>query len=88
MYDNPFTNGTVHGLSRVLIRDINRAYYGKESEYIMDKAKVLKTGLKIGALALAGVVTLVNNKLSNDEMKETVAKKVEEALANQAKESN
>lgn len=53
----------------------------------MDKAKVIKTGLKVGALALAGVVTILNNKMAGDEMKETVAKEVEKALANQVKES-
>lgn len=53
----------------------------------MNKDKLVKTGLKIGALALAGVVTILNNKTSSDEMKETVAKEVEKALANQAKES-
>ena len=53
----------------------------------MDKAKVLKAGLKIGALVLAGVVTTLNNKLNNAEMEETVAKKVAEALENQVKES-
>ena len=53
----------------------------------MDKAKVIKTGLKLGALALAGVVTILNNKMSSDEMKETVAKEVSEALKNQAKGS-
>lgn len=53
----------------------------------MDKAKAIKTGLKLGALALAGVVTLLNNKMSSDEMKETVAKEVAEALNNQVKES-
>lgn len=53
----------------------------------MDKAKAIKTGLKLGALALAGVVTILNNKMSSDDMKETVAKEVEKALKNQAKES-
>jgi hypothetical protein len=53
----------------------------------MNKANLIKTGLKLGALALAGVVTILNNKVANDEMEETVAKKVAEALANQAKES-
>lgn len=53
----------------------------------MDKTKAIKTGLKLGALALAGVVTLINNKMSSDEMKETVAKEVAEALQNQVKES-
>ena len=59
----------------------------ERSDYIMDKAKIIKTGLKLGALALAGVVTLLNSKLSSDEMKETVAKEVEEALKSKAKES-
>ena len=53
----------------------------------MDKAKVIKTGLKIGALVLAGVVTVINDKVTKSEMNETVAKKVAEALANQAEES-
>lgn len=53
----------------------------------MDKAKAIKTGLKLGALALAGVVTILNNKMSNDEMKETVAKEVSKALENQVKGS-
>lgn len=53
----------------------------------MNKANLLKTGLKLGALALAGVVTILNNKVADDEMKAAVAEKVAEALANQAKES-
>ena len=53
----------------------------------MDKAKAIKTGLKLGALVLAGVVTILNNKMADNEMKETVAKTVAEELAKQAKES-
>lgn len=53
----------------------------------MNKAKIIKTGLKIGALVLAGVVTLINDKVNKSEMDETVAKKVAEALANQTEES-
>ena len=53
----------------------------------MDKAKAIKTGLKIGAILLAGAATLINNKMSNDEMKETVAKEVEKKLSNQMKGS-
>lgn len=53
----------------------------------MNKANLIKTGLKLGALALAGIVTILNNKVANDEMEETVAKKVAEALANRAEES-
>ena len=53
----------------------------------MDKAKVIKTGLKIGALVLAGVVTIINDRVSKSEMDETVAKKVTEALAHRAEES-
>lgn len=48
---------------------------------------MVKTGLKLGALALAGVVTLLNSKVSSDEMKETVAKEVSKALNDQVKES-
>lgn len=53
----------------------------------MDKAKMIKTGLKIGALVLAGAVTLLNDKVAKSEMDETVAKKVAEALANQGEEA-
>lgn len=53
----------------------------------MDKAKVLKTCLKVGALGLAAVVTIINDRVSKQDMDETVAKKVAEALANQAEES-
>lgn len=53
----------------------------------MDKAKVLKTVLKVGALALAAAVTVINDKVAKTDMDETVAKKVAEALENQAKES-
>lgn len=53
----------------------------------MDKAKAIKTGLKLGALALAAAVTLLNDKVSKTEMEETVVKKVTEAISNQTKES-
>lgn len=53
----------------------------------MDKVKVIKTCLKVGALVMAGAATLINDKLAKEDMTETVTKKVSEALANQAKES-
>lgn len=53
----------------------------------MDKTKVIKTGLKLGALVLAGVATLINSKLSSDEMKEAVAKEVKEVTTKQVKGS-
>lgn len=87
MYDYSSTNGTIYGLSRILIRDVYSPYYGKDGVYTMNKDKLVKTGLKLGALALAGVVTILNNKTSSDEMKETVAKEVAKAMSNQAKES-
>lgn len=87
MHNHSFTNGTIHGLSRILIRDVYSYYYGKDGVYTMNKDKLVKTGLKLGALALAGVVTILNNKTSSDEMKETVAKEVAKAMSNQAKES-
>lgn len=53
----------------------------------MDKAKTIKTCLKLGALVLAGVATLINSKLSSDEMKEAVAKEVKTATTKQVKGS-
>jgi hypothetical protein len=53
----------------------------------MNWAKLAKPALKVGALALAGVVTVLNNKMADNEMKAEVAKRVAEELANQAKES-
>ena len=53
----------------------------------MNKAKIMDIALKGGALLLAGVVTVLNNKSAQREMEETVAKKVAEALTNQVKES-
>lgn len=53
----------------------------------MDKKKLFRSLLKFGALAGGVVVTMLTNKAENDEMRETVAKEVAEALANQAKES-
>lgn len=54
---------------------------------IMYKTKAIKTGLKLGALVLAGVATLINSKLSSDEMKEAVAKEVKEVTTKQVKGS-
>lgn len=48
---------------------------------------VVKTCLKIGALIMAGGATLINDKLANDNMKETVVKTVDEALKDQVKGS-
>lgn len=53
----------------------------------MDKAKVIKTCLSIGGTLLMGVATLINNKVADDKMKETVAEEVKKALADQVKES-
>ncbi len=53
----------------------------------MDKAKLLKTALSVGGTLLMGVATLINNKVADNKMEEAVAKKVAEAIANQAKES-
>lgn len=87
MHDHSYAVTTIHRLRLLLIRVENRRYYGKDGAYIMEKAKMAKLVLKGGAILLAGVVTVLNNKLSNDEMEEAVAKKVAEALANQVEES-
>lgn len=53
----------------------------------MDKAKVGKyLMLALGAALTVGS-SLVNAKNQDDKMKATIAEKVEEALANRAKES-
>jgi hypothetical protein len=87
MYYRLYAVGTSHRRRVLLTRDKNRHYYGKEVKKVMDKAKVIKTGLKIGALVLAAAVTVINDKVAKNEMNETVTKKVAEALENQAKES-
>lgn len=53
----------------------------------MDKAKLAKTLLSVAGLGLTLVSTLVNDKVKDNKLEETVAKKVEEALSNQVKES-
>lgn len=53
----------------------------------MDKAKLVKLGLSgLGMLLTIGS-TLVNDKVKSDQMEETIAEKVKEALDNKAKES-
>lgn len=53
----------------------------------MDKAKVLKIAMSVGAGLLTVGASLINNKLQDDKMNETIAEKVTEALNNQTKES-
>lgn len=53
----------------------------------MDKAKAIKMGLKLGALVLTGIATVMSDKVNKTDMDETIAAKVAETLANQAKES-
>lgn len=53
----------------------------------MDKTKMMKAGLSVLGLALTLGSTLINDKMKNDKLEETVSKKVAEALNNQAKES-
>lgn len=53
----------------------------------MDKAKVIKVVLTGVSLLCGAAASLINSKLGESEMKETVAKEVTKALADQAKES-
>lgn len=53
----------------------------------MDKSKLVKMGLSVLGIALTIGSTLVNDKVKSAELDETVAKKVNEALKNQVKES-
>lgn len=53
----------------------------------MDKSKLVKMGLSVLGVALTIGSTIVSDKVKRNELEETVAKKVSEALSNQAKES-
>lgn len=53
----------------------------------MDKSKMVKVGLSALGMLLTIGSTLVNDKVKDNKLEETVAEKVKEALANQAKES-
>lgn len=53
----------------------------------MEKAKLMKMGLSVLGTVLMLGANLINDKVKNDQLDETVAKKVAEALENQAKES-
>lgn len=53
----------------------------------MDKSKMVKLGMSVLGIALTIGSTLVNDKVKNTQLEETVTKKVAEALENQAKES-
>lgn len=49
----------------------------------MDKTKMFKVGLSVLGMGLTFVGTLVNDKVKDNKMEETIAKKVEEALKKQ-----
>lgn len=53
----------------------------------MDKTKLAKLALSALGVGLTLASTLVNDKVKDSKLEETVAKKVEEALQNQVKES-
>lgn len=56
-------------------------------ENFMEKSKLMKMGLSVLGIALTVGSTMVSDKVKSTELEETVAKKVSEALSNQAKES-
>lgn len=86
MYDHPYAIPAVHRLRILLIRADYRHYYGKDGAYIMNP-KLAKTLLSVGGTLLMGVATVINNKVADDKMKETIKAEVEKALENQVKES-
>lgn len=51
----------------------------------MDKSKMVKVGLSVLGMALTIGSTLVNDKVKDNKLEETIAEKVKEALANQEK---
>ena len=56
-------------------------------ECFMDKSKLMKMGLSVLGIVLTIGSALVSDKVKSAELDETVTKKVNEALSNQAKES-
>lgn len=53
----------------------------------MDKSKMVKVGLSVLGMVLTIGSALVNDKVKDNKLEETVAEKVKDALANQVKES-
>ena len=53
----------------------------------MDKSKLMKMGLSVLGIVLTIGSTLVSDKVKSAELDETVTKKVNEAVSDQAKES-
>lgn len=53
----------------------------------MNKAKMCKLGLSVLGLALTLASSMVNDKIKDAKLEETIAKRVAEALENQVKES-
>lgn len=53
----------------------------------LDLAKIGKIALPVGGLLLTLAANVVNSKNQEVQMEQTIAKKVAEALENQAKES-
>ena len=82
MHDYSFTTRSIHGLPRILIREFYKLYYGKDVN-ALDKSKLVKMGLSVLGMALTFGATLVNDKVKDTKLEETVAKKVQEALSNQ-----
>lgn len=50
----------------------------------MDKSKLVKMGLSVLGIALTIGSTIVSDKVKSNELEETVARKVEEALRDKA----
>lgn len=82
MHDYSFAARSIHGLPRILIREFYRLYYGKDVN-ALDKSKLVKMGLSVLGMALTFGATLVNDKVKDAKLEETVQKKVQEALDNQ-----
>lgn len=65
-----------------MIRENYNYYYGKDVN-ALDKSKLVKLGLSVLGMALTFGATLVNDKVKDAKLEETVQKKVQEALDNQ-----
>ena len=58
-----------------------------EGVIFMDKTKMMKFGLSALGMLMTIGATMINDKVKEREMEETIEEKVREALDNQAEES-
>ena len=82
MHNHKYAIKPICRLSRILSREINSPYYGKEC-FFMEKEKWIKLGMSVLGLALTIGASLVNGKVSDSKMEETIREEVKKQLSDQ-----